>query len=110
MTPYQVLIEEFRVFTKEVFQIIEWAIVVAAIQVAGTKLQIPLASYIGWFLFTILGFYVGLRVEQLVAWARGGERPKPWPGLILPIVAALVFGNALTALIAALGRVSLGGQ
>lgn len=110
MNYYQARIEGFKAFTKEVFQIIEWAIVVAAIQVAGTKLHIPLATYAGWALFAILGLYVGFRVEGLVAWARGGERPKPWPGIVLPFIAALVFGNALTALISALGRVSLGGQ
>lgn len=101
-------LEKFKFFAKEVFQIVEWAIVVAAVQVLGKKLDLPLAELAGWVLFGILALYVGMRTEELVAWARKGRRPKIWPGIILPLLAALTFGNALSALVIALGKMSLG--
>lgn len=102
-------IGKFKIFVKEVFQIVEWAIVVAAIQVAGTKLELPLATLAGGLLFVLLSLHVGIRSDELVAWARGGKRPAAWYGILLPLLVAMTFGNALSTLVIALRKVTLGG-
>lgn len=98
-------------FVKELFQIVEWAIVVAAIQVAGEKLSLPIAIFAGWTLFIVLSFYVGVRIYDLTMWARFREGPRTHDisGLMFSSVVSLTFGTGLTMLIQALNRISLGG-
>jgi cation transport ATPase len=99
-----------RTFVKELFEIIEWAIVVAAIQVVGKKLELPVAQLIGLLLFVVLSFYVGMRIYDLSMWARfrGGPRTHDFSGFIFSFAVAASFGLGLSLLIQALTKVNLG--
>lgn len=99
----------YRNFVKELFQIVEWAIVVAAILVAGKKLDIPLATGTGYVLYAFLCFYVGLRVDHLFGWARYGDKPRKgsYTGMTLSVLGASVFGMGLYTLVHAIIAVTL---
>jgi hypothetical protein len=87
-------------FATEVFLIAEWVAIVAGFIIAGDKLNAPIATGFGYALGAVASFYVGVRIDTLVAYARYKDGPREFRRFhwIPTVIACLVFGLGLAKL------------
>lgn len=88
-------------FSTEIFQLAEWVAVIAAFVIAGRKLDAPLAEGFGYALWLIASLHVGIKADNLVAYARYRDKPREFSkfGMLYTVVVGGIFGLGVGELI-----------